>query len=111
MMARTSAAVMTMGVLAALDLIGALVARRYAEQRSLIVLALGAATFAALFVVYAHGLRYADLTTVTFGWVALLQIGVVVLDRSGGQGVPPIKVMAMVGIVALEGVLLMSPSG
>ena len=49
----------------------------------MVVLGSGAAAFAVLFVVYAQGCSYAELTTITFGWVVMLQIGVVLMDRFG----------------------------
>ena len=34
-----------------------------------------------LFLVYGSSLAYAEMATVTFGWIVLLQVGVVVLQR------------------------------
>lgn len=95
-------------VLAALDLGGAVLARRWIEQRSAIAMVLGCLTFAALFVVYARGLGYAELSTITFGWVVMLQIGVVVLEHAErGHGVPADKLVVMGALLALQGYLLM----
>ncbi len=107
---RIGAAVVTMAVLAALDLAGALAARRYAEHRSAVFLALGCATFAFLFVVYAHGLRYAELSTITFGWVALLQLGVIGIEHRAAGATPAVdRLWVMAAILVLEGYLILGP--
>jgi hypothetical protein len=74
-------AVLAMALLAALDLAGALAAKEAVERRSPLIGAFGAALFLLLFWVYACSLQYADLAPVTFGWIVLLQVGVVLLDR------------------------------
>jgi hypothetical protein len=92
--------------LAALDLVGALLARPWADQRAIVSLVGGMAVFALLFVVYGKSLDYAELSTVTVGWVAFLQIGVVLIDRfDGGVYIPPYKLAAMGLIVAMQLVL------
>lgn len=70
-----------MALLAALDLAGAFAAKEAVERRSPAIGALGALLFLLLFWVYASSLQYADLAPVTFGWIVLLQVGVVLLDR------------------------------
>ena len=70
-----------MVLLAGLDLIGALLAKRYADHRSVVTLIAGIVVFGALFLVYVRSLSYAELATVTFGWVVMLQVGVVVIDQ------------------------------
>jgi hypothetical protein len=100
-----------MVALAALDLIGAVIARQWAVHRAPLALVAGAAVFAILFLVYARSLRYAELTTVTIGWVVLLQIGVVVLDRLNGVAIPPAKVVVIVAILGLQAVLTFGDLG
>ncbi len=108
---RPGAAIVTMLLLAALDLGGALLARRYVEHRSLATLALGCVAFAVLFVVYARGLHYAELTTITFGWVVMLQVGVVTIDRvAHGGSLPADKVVVIAALLALQSYLVLSPS-
>jgi ornithine decarboxylase len=71
----------TMGTLAAIDLVGALFAKEYAERHRPLALVLGVASFIVLFGVYVVALRYAELSIVTMGWIAMLQIGLLVVDR------------------------------
>jgi hypothetical protein len=65
--------------LAGLDLLGAFFASEWAAHRSAISLLAGLATFLVLFLVYAVSLRVADLVVVTFGWIVILQAGVVLM--------------------------------
>ena len=74
-------AALAMIALAALDLVGAYAAKEAALRRSVPMAALGVVLFVLLFWVYASSLRYADLAPVTFGWIVILQVGVVLLDR------------------------------
>ena len=97
-----------MVALAGLDLLGALLAKRYADHRSMAALIAGVLVFGALFLVYARSLSYAELATVTFGWVVMLQVGVVVIDQvQRGSGPPADRVVAMVGMLALQAYLLL----
>lgn len=110
--ARPAVAVMAMVALAALDLVGALLARRYADHRSILALVGGCCVFALLFLVYGASLAYAELVTVTFGWVVLLQVGVVLIERVlDGVAIPPDRVAVMSAIVVLQGYLLLAPRG
>jgi hypothetical protein len=100
-------------LLAGLDLLGAVMARRYADHRSSLALVGGAAVFVLLFWVYGRSLAYAELATITFAWIAMLQVGVVVLDRfSHHTPIPAGKLVAMAAILVLQGYLLLgSPTG
>jgi hypothetical protein len=106
-------AVVAIVVLAGLDLLGAVMARRYADHRSWLALAGGAAVFVVLFWVYGRSLAYAELATITFGWIAMLQVGVVLLDRvSSHTPIPTGKLLAMAAILVLQGYLLLgNPTG
>ena len=88
--------------LAALDLLGAVLARSWADHRSIIAMVGGMMVFSLLFLVYGKSLDYAELSTVTIGWIVLLQIGVVVLDRLHGVAIPPPKLAAIGLILALQ---------
>jgi hypothetical protein len=88
--------------LAGLDIVGAALARHWADHRSAISMIGGIGVFALVFVVYGKSLDYAQLNTVTVGWVALLQAGVIVLDRIHGHAVPTRKLVVIMAIVALE---------
>ena len=71
----------------------------------------GVALFVLLFYVYAFSLQYAELTLVTLGWIVLLQVGVVLLDRFRyGQVFGPDKLAAIVLILAAQTYLLVAPT-
>lgn len=95
-------AIVVMVTLAAIDLAGTGLARIWSVHQSRLALAGGIALFGVLFVVYAHGLRYAELTTVTIGWIVLLQIGVVVMELAHGAALAPPKLLAIGAILALQ---------
>jgi hypothetical protein len=100
---------LAMVALAALDLVGAILARHWATHRSAVALAGGVVVFATLFVVYGKSLDYAHLTTVTLGWLVLLQTGVIVLDRvQGGGELAWSRVLVMLVVVGLQGWLTVS---
>jgi hypothetical protein len=106
---RPAVAIAAMVVLAGLDVVGALLARRWAHGGSLLWFAAGAACFVVLFWVYGSSLRYADLVPVTFGWIAALQVGLVLINRGGSApGIPIGNWAAAAAIIALEGYLLAS---
>lgn len=68
-------------LLAALDLVGAVAAKEWATRAGVVPFAVGAAAFLALFWVYASVLQYAELALVTLGWIVVLQVGLVLIDR------------------------------
>ncbi len=105
-------AVLAMGVLAGLDLLGAVAAKHWAEDGSRWAVAGGLVTFVALFWVYASSLRYAELAIVTMGWIVLLQVGILVVDRLHfGVALPTGKLVAIVIALAAEGYLVLGPGG
>ena len=64
-----------------------------------------------LFWVYASSLQYAELALVTMGWIVMLQVGLVVLDRVRyGVELPPGKWVAIVVLLAAQAYLLLAPS-
>ncbi|MGX7679494.1 hypothetical protein ACSMXN_11435 [Jatrophihabitans sp. DSM 45814] len=104
---RTLLAVAAMLVLAGLDLVGAILARRWADSGSVAFLAAGLCCFAVLFWVYSSSLRYAELIPITFGWIAALQVGLIVIERvRSAAAVPAGHWVAAAAIVMLEGYLL-----
>lgn len=106
---RAAIAIGAMLVLAGLDLVGALLARRWAHGGSLLWFGAGVACFALLFWVYGSSLRYADLIPVTFGWIVALQIGLMLIDSArSSTGIATGRWVAAVAIVILEGYLLFS---
>ncbi len=102
------AAMIALGVL---DIVGAMLARSWSEHRSAIAMLGGLMVFGLLFVVYGKSLDYAELSTVTVGWVVLLQVGVVVLDRLQGVSIPPGRLTAIGLIIALQVYVIMSDLG
>jgi hypothetical protein len=88
--------------LAALDLVGAALARSWATSGSVLALLAGIGVFALLFVVYGRSLRYAELSTVTIGWIVLLQVGVLALDARAGVHIEPSKVAVVALMLGLQ---------
>jgi uncharacterized membrane protein YdcZ (DUF606 family) len=106
----TGALVATILVLAALDLVGAMLAKEWTISRHRWIFVLGAVSFLALFATYARALRYAELSTVTFGWIVCLQIGVLLVERfRHGVQLSPGKWFAIAGILLLQAYLLFAP--
>lgn len=104
---RPVVAIGAMLMLAGLDILGALLARRWAHGGSLLYFGAGAVCFVVLFWMYGSSLRYADLVAVTFGWIAALQIGLMLFGGSA-PSIPLRNWIAAALIVALEGFLLAS---
>ena len=106
---RPMAAIGAMTVLAVLDLVGAVLARKYADHRSVLALVGGCLVFGLLFWVYGKSLAYAELATVTFGWIVMIQVGVLLLDRfHAGTSIPPDRIAVMLAIVVLQGYLVLA---
>ena len=104
-------ATLAMAALAGLDLLGAYAAKEWAEQRNTVALGIGAGAFLVLFWVYASSLQYAELAVVTMGWIVLLQVGIIAIDRLWfGATLPADKMAAIVVILAAQGYLLLAPS-
>jgi hypothetical protein len=106
-------ALAAMLVLAGLDLLGALLARHWSETHGgagrLLFFLGGVATFVVLFAVYAKSLQFAELVPVTFGWIAILQVGLLVIAAVGNsRHVSGAQWAAALAMVALEGFLLVS---
>jgi hypothetical protein len=107
----TVVAVVAMVALAGLDLLGAVAAKEWAVQRSGVALVIGSATFLALFWVYASSLQYAELGLVTMGWVGMLQVGLLAIDRLRyGVELPMGKWAAVVVLLAAQAYLLLAPA-
>ena len=101
-----------MVALAGLDVLGSVLAKEWAERQRGVWFLAGLATFGVLFAVYAASLRVAELSAVTFGWIVLLQVGVLLLDRFRyGVALPPAKWLAIAVILALQPYLVLAPTG
>lgn len=104
-------ATVAMVALAALDLAGAFAAKEWVERRSPVPMVLGLVAFGVLFWVYASSLQYAELALVTMGWIVMLQVGLVVLDRVRyGVELPAGKWVAIVVLLAAQAYLLLAPA-
>ena len=104
-------AAIAMVALAGLDLAGAVAAKEWAEHRSAAALLLGLGAFVVLFWVYASSLQYAELALVTMGWIVMLQVGLVLVDRLRyGAELPTGKWVAVAILLATQAYLLLAPS-
>jgi len=72
---------LAMLVLAVVDLASAVAAKEAVARRSPALAGAGLGLYVLLFWVYTSSLRYADLAPVTLGWIVVLQVGVLLLDR------------------------------
>ncbi len=103
-------ATLAMVLLAGLDLVGALFAKEWADNGNVRALVLGAGAFVVLFWVYASSLRYAELALVTMGWVVMLQVGLVLIDRwRYGVELPTGKWVAIGVVLLAQGYLVLAP--
>ncbi len=106
----TTALVGLVLLLAGLDLIGSMLAKEWGIGRNPWFFGAGAISFVVLFAVYAAGLKYADMSTVTFGWIVVVQVSILVVERLRyGVELPAGKWAALVGICILQGYLLLAP--
>jgi multidrug transporter EmrE-like cation transporter len=97
--------------LATLDIVGSIAAKEWAMDRQSRPLMLGVAAFLLLFWVYASALQYAELALVTLGWIVVLQVGLLVVDRLRyGVTIPLDRWVAIVVILAAQGYLLLAPT-
>jgi hypothetical protein len=105
-------ATVAMITLAVLDLVGAFAAKEAATRRSPGWALLGLVCFALLFWVYASSLQYAELAPVTFGWIVILQIGVLLLDRFRYHSALPLGAwVAITVMVVAQAYLIFAVAG
>jgi hypothetical protein len=104
-------AAVAMLLLAAIDLAAAYVTKEAVLRRSPTWGGVGVALFLLLFYVFASSLQYADLALVTLGWVVVLQVGVVLLDRFRyGAALGTDKWVAVAVILVAQAYLLLAPT-
>lgn len=104
-------ATVAMVLLAGLDLAGAVAAKEWADNGNVRGLVLGSASFLVLWWVYASSLKYAELSLVTMGWIVLLQVGLLLIDRwRYGVELPTGKWIAIGVVLVAQGYLLLAPS-
>ena len=95
-------------LLAALDFVGTVLAKEWTVHRSPWMLTAGAAAFLTLFIVLVCGLRYAEMSILTLGWIVTLQLAVVMVDRARyGTHLSLGGWIALLGILVLQGYLLL----
>lgn len=98
-------------LLATLDIAGAILAKEWSDRRQAWLFVVGAVSAIGLFVVFAVAVRFAEMSTVTLGWVVAMQIGLMVAEqyRYGvGHGVD--RWLAVLAMVALQVYLLAAPA-
>ena len=97
-------------VLAGLDLLGSYLAKEFSTRPRWLLMAAGLSSFGLLFVVYVRSLRLVELWVVTFGWVVLLEIGVLLIDHFRfNTSIPPHKLF-IAGLIVILQVWLLVPS-
>jgi hypothetical protein len=97
--------------LAGFDFVAAVLAREWTEHRQPWQLVGSAAGFLGVFGLFVVGLRYTELTVLTFGWIVLLETGVVMIDWARyGVAMTPGRWGAVIGILALQSYLVLAPS-
>jgi hypothetical protein len=107
---RPLVALSAMVVLGVLDLLGSWAAKEAAERRSPAWAAVGALLFLAVFWVYLSSLEVAGLAVVTLGWIVVVQIGVVLLDRYRyDESLPRGAWVVVVLLVAAQAYLILGP--
>ena len=98
-------------VLAVLDFAGAIAAKEWADTGSARWLVGGIVSFLLLFYVYASSLRYAELATVTMGWIVLLQVALLIVDHLRYDvTLPPARWVAVGLILVLQAYLVLAPA-
>ena len=98
-------------LLAALDLVGAILAKEWADRRHHWLFALGAVCAIGLFVLFAVAVRYAEMSTVTLGWVVAMQLGLMLAEQYRyGVGHDADRWLVMLAMIGLQVYLLVTPS-
>jgi hypothetical protein len=101
-----------MVALAALDIVGALAAKEWAASSRMGALLVGVGAFLALFWVYASALQYAELALVTMGWIVVLQVALLLIDRfQYGVHLAPGKWVAVGVMLVAQAYLVLGPAG
>ena len=104
------ASLVAMIALASLDFLGSVFAKEWADGRHPLWFLAGLLTFGLLFVVYAGSLRFAELSTVTFGWIVFLQVGILLYEPFRfAVDISPDKGFAIAAILLLQAYLVLAP--
>jgi hypothetical protein len=95
------------GLLATVDFLLGLVAKSWSSSSSALMLVFGLALSGLLFWLYGVSLRHGHLSSITLGWVLLLTVADLLVDRFRfGVQLSPSKWLAAVGAVVLLGYLI-----
>jgi hypothetical protein len=101
-----------MVALAVLDIVGALAAKEWAASSRAGALLVGVGAFLVMFWVYASALQYAELALVTMGWIVVLQVALLLIDRfQYGVHLAPGKWVAVGVILVAQAYLVLGPAG
>lgn len=94
-------------LLAAVDFLLGLVAKSWSGSSSALTLAAGLGLSALLFCLYGVSLRHGHLSSITLGWVVVLTVADLLVDRfQFGVQLPTSKWLAAAGAVVLLGYLI-----
>jgi hypothetical protein len=94
-------------VLAGFDLAGAVFAKEWDQKRHPWLLAAGVLMSIGLFAVFAISMQYAEMSTVTLGWIVVLQVGLMLTEQIHyhiDHGLD--RWAAVLAMIALQGYLL-----
>lgn len=97
--------------LAALDLVGAILAKEWADRRQHWLFVVGVGCAVALFVLFAVAVRYAEMSTVTLCWVVTMQVGLMLAEQFRyGVGHGADRWAAVIAMIGLQAYLLAAPT-
>lgn len=98
-------------LLAVLDLAEAIVAKEWADRRNHWLFVVGAVCAIGLFVLFAVAVRFAEMSTVTLGWVVAMQVGLMLAEQFRyGVGHGANRWAAVLAMIALQMYLLATPT-
>jgi hypothetical protein len=99
-------------LLAGIDLVSGVVAKSWATTHSGWLMLAGCAMYLVMFWIYGVSLRFGELSTITIGWVVLVTVGNMALDKIHYQvNFPTSKWLAAILAVALLAYLLVDVRG
>jgi hypothetical protein len=97
--------------LASLDIVESILAMEWSIRRSPWLLIAGLTASIGLFVIFVAAIRFTEMSTVTLGWIVLMQAGLMTAERVRyGVDHPPGKWVAVAVMVLLQGYLVVTPS-
>ena len=97
--------------LAVLDLFGTIMAKEWSDRRQHWLFAVGLTCALGLFVLLAVAVRYAEMSTVTLGWVVTMQVGLMLAEQFRyGIGHGADRWAAVLAMIGLQVYLLAAPA-